>query len=148
MREGSQSNKFLLARAHANRGGAKASLGLQREAILDYSDALSLAVSNSTILNNEMQRYRCTLVNCNQISCVYVAAQTYTLCVPLIASCSCCGYYYSCDNSLIRASFGYAEALLMKVCQCYYYHNHHHVVSTLASSTRLLALLPVVQAKC
>jgi hypothetical protein len=59
---------------HVFRGGAKASLGLQREAILDYSDALSLAVSNSTILNNEMQRYRCTLVNCNQISCVHVAA--------------------------------------------------------------------------
>jgi hypothetical protein len=33
---------------HVYRGGARASLGLQREAILDYSDALSLAVSKGT----------------------------------------------------------------------------------------------------
>lgn len=42
-REGSNANKYLLARAHANRGAARASMGRQREAILDYSAAVSLA---------------------------------------------------------------------------------------------------------
>ncbi|KAG5185511.1 hypothetical protein JKP88DRAFT_289214 [Tribonema minus] len=41
-RESSTGNRYLLARAHANRGGARASLGRQREAILDYSEALTL----------------------------------------------------------------------------------------------------------
>mmetsp|Transcript_13367 Transcript_13367/g.19930 ORF Transcript_13367/g.19930 Transcript_13367/m.19930 type:complete len:362 (+) Transcript_13367:92-1177(+) len=41
-RESSNGNKYLLARAYANRGGAMACMGRQKEALSDYSSALNL----------------------------------------------------------------------------------------------------------
>ncbi|CAM9554614.1 unnamed protein product [Phaeothamnion confervicola] len=42
-REAGEKNKFLLARAYANRGGARLNLMRTREAILDFSSSISLA---------------------------------------------------------------------------------------------------------